>query len=438
MRIAARLGLRFGLALGLGLGAFAFLGGCDGGARDACVEDDPSATADAPPTPASPTIPEKKPSPLDGDGPLTGDGVLAGSAPRTIGSGTPTTSKCRPAASEIGGGHADAGVARGPSADFGGASPAPSSGASSSSGSGGGGDGGIEPGTLTAGVWDDNRNFDRFLAYRATVAATQPAGLLPIDVQEHQAAHDSLAALAPKQKLDVSLVIDTTGSMGDEIAYLQKEFDTLAGTIQTKFPNSEQRWSLVTYKDDTDEYVVRWYDFRADTQEFRAKLGEQSAGGGGDFPEAADRAVDAATRLSWRADASVAKLMFWVADAPHHAGTEAKLSHAIRAAKQKGIHIYPVASSGIDELTELTMRTSAQITGGRYLFLTDDSGVGGAHKEASVPCFFVTKLDKAVLRMVDIEMSGVYHEPETTDIIRTGGDPKNGICQLDQGPVTIY
>jgi hypothetical protein len=189
----------------------------------------------------------------------------------------------------------------------------------------------------------------------------------------------------------------------------------------------------------TDSYVVRWFDFRSDTGEFRSKLAAQSAGGGGDFPEAADQALDAATRLGWRSDPGVAKLMFWVADAPHHAGTEGRLATALKAAQARNIHVYPVASSGIDELTELTMRSSAQLTGGRYVFLTDDSGVGGAHKEASVPCYFVTKLDRAILRMVDVEMTGTYREPDAADVLRTGGDPQSGLCTLESGEqVTIY
>jgi hypothetical protein len=101
------------------------------------------------------------------------------------------------------------------------------------------------------------------------------------------------------------------------------------------------------------------------------------------------------------------------------------------------VHIYPVASSGVDELTELTMRSAAQLTGGRYLFLTNDSGVGGDHKEPSIPCYFVTKLDDAILRMVDIEMSGVYHEPNASEVLRTGGDPQNGACELESGQ-TVY
>ena len=105
----------------------------------------------------------------------------------------------------------------------------------------------------------------------------------------------------------------------------------------------------------------------------------------------------------------------------------------MRRANQLDVHLYPVAASGADNLVEVTMRQSAQLSGGRYLFLTDDSGVGGAHKEPIVPCYFVTKLNKAIVRMVSIELSGQYAEPIGADIIRTGGDPKDGRCTLASG-----
>jgi hypothetical protein len=139
------------------------------------------------------------------------------------------------------------------------------------------------------------------------------------------------------------------------------------------------------------------------------------------------------TQLDWRAGNDNARIAFWLADAPHHADRAAAMKTAIVAAQTQGIHIYPVASSGIDDFTELTMRAAAQLTGGRYLFLTNDSGVGNSHKEPSIPCYFVTKLDDAILRMVDIEMTGVYREPAPEQILRTGGDPEDGACELASG-----
>ena len=75
----------------------------------------------------------------------------------------------------------------------------------------------------------------------------------------------------------------------------------------------------------------------------------------------------------------------------------------------------------------------------RYLFLTDDSGIGDPHLQPSIPCYFVTKLGKAIVRMVSIELSGTYREPDPADIIRTGGNPSAGACDLgDAGTVSVF
>jgi hypothetical protein len=291
----------------------------------------------------------------------------------------------------------------------------------------------IPPGTLTAGAWDDNRNLDRFLDYRAELHGQQLPGLLDFNSEVHEAARVRAAQPAPRTTLDISLVVDTTGSMGDELRFLQTEFLALSSTIEASYPDAEQRWSLVVYKDEGDEYVTRWFDFRSDAEDFREHLAAQSASGGGDFPEAPEAALATMSQLAWRTSDATARLAFWVADAPHHGERAAAMKDAIVDAQAAGIHIYPVASSGIDDFTELAMRSAAQLTGGRYVFLTDDSGLGGEHKEPSIPCYFVTKLSDAIVRMVDIEMSGVYHEPSADQVLRTGGDPQRGACTLDSG-----
>jgi len=126
--------------------------------------------------------------------------------------------------------------------------------------------------------------------------------------------------------------------------------------------------------------------------------------------------------------------------AQHRADHGAAVAPAAERRASRALEVQVAqASRGVDELTELTMRQTAQLTGGRYVFLTDDSGIGNSHKEPTVPCFFVTKLDNAVLRMVDIELSGVYREPTSQEVLRTAGNPQSGICQLaDRTNVSIY
>ncbi len=295
------------------------------------------------------------------------------------------------------------------------------------------GDGTAQPGTLTAGVWDDNRNFDFFSAYRKGMYQSQAPALPPFTLAEVKEAYERfLQTPGPKQTLDVSLVIDTTGSMSDEIGYLQAEFAALSDAIFEQYPNAEQRWSLVLYRDEGDAYLTQKHDFVSDKLAFQSTLGGASAEGGGDTPEAPDEGLAEAATLTWRESDETAKLAFWIADAPHHVAKAGALAEAVRSLVGLGVHLYPVASSGVDELTEISMRSAAQLSGGRYLFLTDDSGVGGAHKEPTIPCYFVTKLDDAILRMVDIELSGTYREPAKEEIIRKGGEPIEGACQLDE------
>ena len=295
-----------------------------------------------------------------------------------------------------------------------------------------------QAGQLTAGVWDDNLNYDFFKQYLATQQTALGASMF--SQAERDAAHDrSLLPHGAKTELDVAIVLDTTSSMGDEIAYLQTEFEDIATTIKAKFPQTTPRFGLVVYRDHVDTYLTKSVEFTTDVDAFRASLAAQSANGGGDIPEAVPEGLTAGDGLGWRTTDDVARLMFWVADAPQHPGEEQKVNVAVSSALQKGIHVYPVGASGVDNDAELAMRQTAQITGGRYLFLTDDSGIGNSHAEPHIPCYVVTALHGAMARMVESEMTGARAEPIASEIIRTVGAPVDGKCTLqDKSSVVLY
>ena len=96
-----------------------------------------------------------------------------------------------------------------------------------------------------------------------------------------------------------------------------------------------------------------------------------------------------------------------------------------------GIHMHPLAASGVADTAEFLMRVSASLTHGRYLFLTDDSGVGNAHAEPTVPCYTVTRLDQLIARVVASELAGERIEAGSEQIIREVGSQRNGVCLLD-------
>jgi hypothetical protein len=289
-------------------------------------------------------------------------------------------------------------------------------------------------GVLTAGIWDDRANFDFFGQYLSAHPAVP--GDPGFATSDYSAAHDLFKQAVARKVVDAALVIDTTGSMGDEINYLTQEFANISNAIAAKFPGADQRWALVLYRDtpDTDpgdEYVTRTFPFTGDLQAFSATIAMQHASGGGDYPESPELGLAQLEQLSWRTGADIAKVAFWVGDAPHHVGREAGMKQALLDAKNAGIHIYPVSASGTDELLELTMRSAAELTGGRYMFLTDDSGVGDPHKQPEIPCYYVTKLETALVRAISMEIAGAYLGPANTDIIRTAGDPNaDGTCTI--------
>ena len=289
-----------------------------------------------------------------------------------------------------------------------------------------------QSGLLTAGVWDDNRNFDFWKPYQASLVREHGQDFAMFSAQELLSASQTQASA--KTELDVQLVLDTTGSMGDELSYLQTELDAIVGQLRTKLPNVTPRFSLVVYRDKGDDYVTRPFDFTIDTNRFRATLNKQSAGGGGDEPEAVVEGLGDGLRQSWRKGANVARMAFWVADAPAHAGEGQALAKVIRRAKETGVKIYPIASSDTSPAAEYQMRSAAQMTGGRYVFLTNDSGVGNAHAEPHIPCYSVTRLDTAMVRMIENEMTGRHVEPGANQVLRAVGKPNaEGKCTTASG-----
>jgi hypothetical protein len=242
---------------------------------------------------------------------------------------------------------------------------------------------------------------------------------------------DQAGRALPRQ-LDLALIIDTTGSMGDELEYLKVEIDEIAARIKRLFPDVDQRFALVLYRDNGDEYVTRTFDFTGSISEFRTQLSRQRAAGGGDYPEAMQEALQQSTKLSWR-EGSAARVAFLVGDAPPHTQHIDQTLDAVMNLRQKEVTLFPIAASGARDEAEYIMRVSAFLTQGQYLFLTDHSGVGNSHAKPTAPKYNVERLDQLMVRMVATELAG---EPVLArDIIaveETGGRLTLPIQPLEQ------
>ena len=235
--------------------------------------------------------------------------------------------------------------------------------------------------------------------------------------------------------LDLLLTIDATGSMGDEMRYLQSELKAIVGRVEEDNPGIDIRTGLVVYRDKGDAYVVREIPFTDDIEDFRQSLSEQNARGGGDKPEAVHTAMQTGLSMDWREDALKVNLL--VADAPPHDQYIDETWEAGLVSRTRGIHIVPLAASGVDKTAEFLMRSMAQITGGRFLFLTDDSGIGNPHAEPTVDCYIVTRLDGLVTRVLSSLIKGHRVEPEAGHVIRSVGNYRSGVCAIDNKLVNI-
>lgn len=209
--------------------------------------------------------------------------------------------------------------------------------------------------------------------------------------------NDADRAPAKAGGLQVMFIVDTTGSMSDEIAYLQKDFAAIAADAG----NDGIEYSVSFYRDEGDEYVTKTNGFTSDVTAVQTLLNAEYADGGGDTPEAvADILAETITdNGAWRGDCN--KLAFLVFDAPPHEGTDAVIRAAVESAAGQGIRLVPVVASNADRATELFGRALAIMTDGTYVFLTDDSGVGDTHLEPIIGDYSVELLHDVIVRIIN-------------------------------------
>jgi len=202
--------------------------------------------------------------------------------------------------------------------------------------------------------------------------------------------------------LDLMFVVDVTGSMGDELEFLKTELKNIINKVEKQNNELEIRVGLVFYRDHEDEFIVRDFDFETDLTKIQSNIAAQSAGGGGDFEEAVDEALDAAVNKQDWSDDAIARLCFLILDAPPHYGADniSLMQKVTKSAANQGIKIIPTVASGIDKNTEFLMRFLSCATNGTYVFLTDDSGIGESHLAPTTGKYEVEFLNDLITRLI--------------------------------------
>jgi hypothetical protein len=269
----------------------------------------------------------------------------------------------------------------------------------------------------------------------ADAGAQQGAGGLEVEVERDGVRAEAAISGAPEvavtldvdapapPSLDVMFVIDATGSMGDEIDQLKANVVSISERLAALPGQPDVRFATTVFRDRGDAFVTRTFDFTPDVRAFQGALRAVVADGGGDTPEAVNAAIhDAIHKPSWRGGQTVS-LAFLVGDAAPHLDDPDDADYAIEVfeAAKRGIKIEPIASSGLDDQGEFVFRQLAQLTGGRFSFLT--YGAAGAPEPGDttthhVDDYSVLSLDDLVVRLVSDEIA-----PRARPVAAASGQP---------------
>ena len=206
---------------------------------------------------------------------------------------------------------------------------------------------------------------------------------------------------SPTNQVQIAFMVDATGSMGDELEFLKMDLKKVINEVQKTNTQLKISTATVFYRDEGDEYVVKHSPFTEDINQTTEFISLQRADGGGDFPEAVDKALVQLNQLQWQPQART-RIAFLVLDAPPHnkPAVISSIQYSVKTAAASGIKLIPVVASGIDKTTEFLMRFIAMYTNGTYVFITDHSGIGNKHLEPSVGEYQVEKLSDLMVRLI--------------------------------------
>jgi len=232
--------------------------------------------------------------------------------------------------------------------------------------------------------------------------------------------------------VDLAFILDTTGSMSEEIASVKSTIQTVARTLQGS--QLQVRIGMIEYKDRSDPFVTKAYAFTGDLQAFSKKISGIEAGGGGDMPEDMNAGVHAAlTELEWSSQA-VAKMAFVIADAPPHLDypNDSDYALSMKTASHKGIQLFGVAASGMNGLGQAVMRQMAQYTGATEMFVlrggAGPQSVGGGDPLSSCggtqEQYASGNLDGLIVSKIKRELAALDADPTKIPGLRTDESAK--------------
>lgn len=202
--------------------------------------------------------------------------------------------------------------------------------------------------------------------YRAVIEAQQEKKEIIIDRQgmrEIVVSMDGSRYVPQNIPFDLLFILDTTGSMGEEINRLKNTIEIINLNLASLSLKPDIRFGMVLFKDRGDEYVTRIVPLTNDIEQFRTELNKVTASGGGDNPEDLQSALlDSLSKIKWNPNGI--RLAYIITDAPPHLdyGQTYTYVNAVHDGRAAGIKIYSVGTGGLNIMGEYILRQIAQYT----------------------------------------------------------------------------
>ncbi len=234
---------------------------------------------------------------------------------------------------------------------------------------------------------------------------------------------DKPRELDSRVPVDIVFILDTTGSMGEEIKRLIATIDMIHMNLMALSNQTLIRFGMVLYRDKDDKYRTKVIPLTADLDSFRASLESVRAGGGGDTPEDLQSALKKTMRdVQWNEDGL--RLGFVITDASAHLDYGQRYTYISAAleAKKMGIKLFTVGTGGLDIRGEYVLRQISQLSYAKYLFLTygkesgeNKGGMAGSVSHHTGSNYQTDKLEAIIMRLAKEEISYFTDEPLEID-----------------------
>ncbi len=277
--------------------------------------------------------------------------------------------------------------------------------------------------TMADGTYQFNPSPDTSSAvsYRAIVTAGEKRGDLRF---EHDGLRNVIVDLGGTRDtpdpvpLDILFVLDTTGSMGEEIHRLRATIELIHLNLTSMSTKTAVRFGMVLYKDRADEYNTKVVPLTGSLEQFTSSLDLVEASGGGDTPENLQAALESSLHgIDWN-DKGI-RLGFIITDAAPHLDYDQDFTYARAAAeaRERGIKLFSVGTGGLPLSGEYVLRQISQYTGGKYIFLTynetgeSEGGQPGSVSHHTGANYQTDKLEAIIIRFAKEEVSYLTDEP---------------------------